>query len=137
VILRFLLVAVLFFSTLSPALGDSPELEAAVSLAVDGRYEEALTAFENLLKREPENPVLNYYAGMACLRSKQVDRAIAYLEHAVGKKAPFPQAYQWLGEAYQAKEKSADALRVVDQGLARFPRNAALRQLQAELRGGE
>jgi TolA-binding protein len=136
VFFRYFAIAFLLHLTLSPARADDPELRAAVSLAVDGRFEEALAAFEDLLKREPESAVLSYYVGMAHLRLKNLDRAIVYLENAVRKKAPFPQAYLWLGEAYLGKEKPSEARRVVDQGVARFPRNPALRQLQAELGAG-
>jgi tetratricopeptide (TPR) repeat protein len=136
VISGFLLIAGLFLLALSPALGDNPELQEAVALAVDGRFEEALSAFESLLGKEPESPLLSYYAGMACLRLKRLDRAISYLEYAIFRKAPFPQAYLGLGEAYIAKEKPAEARRVIEEGVNRFPRNPALRELRSELAGG-
>ena len=109
------------------------ELDKGISLAVDARYEEALSVFRKLHREKPDDPLLNYYVGITYLRLKNLENAIAYLRRAVQEKASFPQAYFLLGRAYQKKKMRDKARTVVEKGIRRFPRNPRLRQLLEEI----
>jgi tetratricopeptide (TPR) repeat protein len=111
--------------------------ERAIALAVDGRYEEALKIFRELLYESPEDPLLNYYAGTACVRLDRIGEGMSYLERAVRYKARFPQAYLELGEAYLKKKLKREALKVASTGLERFPKNQPLQDLVRRIEEGD
>jgi predicted Zn-dependent protease len=110
---------------------DEAEIRRGIRLAVDARYAEAHQVFRDLWRQAPENPRLNYYTGLTLLRMGRSAEGVAHLEHSVKNKAPFPEAYLELAQAYRKRNRRAEMLRVVEQGLARFPRNAALIDLSA------
>jgi len=98
-----------------------------------GDYQRAYEVFRGLLRDAPDDPLLNYYTGAACLRMNRQAEGMEYLERAVKHQAPFPQAYQELGEAYLKKKLNAEARDVVEKGLGRFPKNLALQTLRARI----
>jgi tetratricopeptide (TPR) repeat protein len=124
---------------LSPAVlaGNEEAREQAIALAVDGQYEEALRIFQRLLHDSPENPLLNYYAGAACVRTNRVGEGMGYLERAVRYEAQFPQAYLELSEAYLKRKLKAEALKVASRGLEQFPENERLRSLVRRIERAE
>ncbi len=108
--------------------------DEAVSLAIAGDYEKAYQIFRALLREAPEDPLLNYYAGATCVRMNKLAEGIGYLEGAVRQKAPFPQAYEELAEAYLKKKLNSQARDLVEKGLSLFPKNRRLRDLQIKIK---
>lgn len=60
--------------------------EQAKTLFNDGKYEEAKTAFEKLLKRNPRNGNLNYWYGVCCYKTGEKENSLKYLELAAERK---------------------------------------------------
>ncbi len=102
-------------------------------MAIAGEYQRAYNIFRELLHDAPDDPLLNYYTGAACVRMNKQAEGIGYLERAVGHEAPFPQAYQELGEAYLKRKLNTEARDVVEKGLSRFPKNLALQKLREKI----
>lgn len=125
--------ALLLFCSTGQASRRDPELDKAISHALAAEYKEALAIFQALLTRTPDDSLLNYYAGVSCLRLARLDHGIGYLEKSIQEKAPFPQAYAWLGEAYLEKKSRDKAKAIVEQGLKLFPRNKQLLDLMQRL----
>lgn len=121
--------ALLFFCSTSAASSPNPQLEKAISLAVAAEYRLALDIFQELLKPAPHDPLLNYYAGITSLRLNRIEHAIFYLEKSVQEKAPFPQAYIWLSEAYLERNMKDKARSAAEKGLHSFPRNRPLQRM--------
>lgn len=135
---RALLAAVLSLFLGAPLVAAYEEdLEKAIDLAVDARYEEALQIFQRLLRRDPDDPLLNYYAGITSLRLGRLEPGIAYLEQSIRGRAAFPQAYYWLGAAYLQKKWKEKARATVGRGLELFPRNQQLRGLKEKVLSSE
>jgi predicted Zn-dependent protease len=107
--------------------------EQAVTLAIDGQYEPALEIFLDLVRESPDDPALNYYAGLTYLRLKRLGQAMSYLERAVRLKAGFPQPYVELAKLYLDKKLKTEAAKMVDQGLRRFPKHQPLLSLRQRL----
>ena len=127
------LLLVFCFSTLLLAAQQRPKQAEAVSLAIAGDYQHAYDIFRDLLHESPDDPLLNYYAGAACVRLNKQAEGIDYLERAVRREAPFPQAYQELGEAYVKKKLNAQAQDIVEKGLAKYPKNQPLQKLKVKI----
>jgi tetratricopeptide (TPR) repeat protein len=112
----------------------SEEVQRAIVMATEGEYRDALGLFREQLARKDDDPLLNYYVGLCHFYLKETDQAVVFLNRAVEKKAPFPQAFYWLTQARLAKDQDERALEVLRRGLDTFPKNLKLRKLEAELR---
>lgn len=128
----------LFVLLLTPAWGVAPsedeELDKGVLLALDGEYEEALEVFLGLLRRKPNDPVLNYYTGLIHFYLEQSAEAAVYLEKSIKEDAPFPEAYYWLAQAHLSEQQMDEAKKTVAAGLKEFPGNKDLEELGKLLR---
>src|SRR5688572_17035604 len=91
-----------------------------------GAYGQALRRYEDLLKKEPGNPLLNFKAGVCYLHSRsQKTKAVTYLEKSVNgspgmvrgemreNEAPVT-AFKYLGDAYRHAFKFDDAIRAYE-----------------------
>lgn len=68
-----------------------------------GDYKKAIEKWTVLLETKPQNDTLNYFIGMAHMNSKDVNRAIPFLERTVQSQDSFPlinEANHYLGLAY-------------------------------------
>jgi serine/threonine-protein kinase len=54
------------------------QIDRAEMLMIAGRYEESLDAFHDVMLRNPENPLANYWAGVIHVRLGRADRALAF-----------------------------------------------------------
>ncbi|RPJ58362.1 MAG: hypothetical protein EHM23_17780 [Acidobacteria bacterium] len=125
-------VLFLCLSTVPLFAQQRPDRDEAVSLAIAGEYQRAYNIFRELLHDAPDDPLLNYYTGAACVRMNREAEGAAYLEKAVRQAAPFPQAYQELAEAYLKKKLDSQARDVIEKGLKRFPKNQGLQKLRVK-----
>ncbi|KAA6310364.1 hypothetical protein EZS27_038320, partial [termite gut metagenome] len=74
-------------------------LEQAKTMFTRKQYDTAKPVFQRYLKGAPTNPNYNYWYGVCCLKTGEVEKAIKPLEIALEKKiqnAPF-----FLGETYR------------------------------------
>ena len=77
-----------------------PEYEQGVAILETGDYMKARRAFERAAKKSPRDPdVLNMLA-YSQRKSGQLDRAIDTYKQALALRPQFPQAREYLGEAY-------------------------------------
>ena len=60
--------------SVAPAAEDE-ELDRGIMLAMDGEYEQALEIFVELLRPKPDDPILNYYAGLVHFYLSQMAEA--------------------------------------------------------------
>ncbi len=72
------------------------------SFLKQGRYDEGIRTFDAILKKDPNNPVANYYMGRFYLAQEKPEIALTYLRRAVRFYPKSPKYYFWLGVAYWA-----------------------------------
>ncbi len=105
------------FAAGSPSAGKSKDearpsgYEAGVALLDAGRFEQARQKLETAARESPRDPdVLNMLA-YSQRKSGQLDRAIATYKRALSLRPRFPQAREYLGEAYlQASLRELETL---------------------------
>lgn len=103
--------------------------EQIVALRHAGRHDEACTLAVALAARHPDDATLQYQA--ACVHDfLGLDaRAVPYYRAAIAGALPREQlrsAYLGLGSTYRALGRYAEAVRTLEEGLARFPDAAEL-----------
>ena len=92
-----------------------PNYLAAVKLAEDAHYADAIAAFSALNK--PEDPRVLNWIGFSLRKLGKVDEAMPYYDKALSKAPDFTPAHEYLGEAYlQMKnvEKAKDQLAQIE-----------------------
>lgn len=62
----------------------------ATHLSANGREKEALAHARRAVELEPANPVLNYNAGLAYMKTKDYDKALMYAQKAYSLNFPLP-----------------------------------------------
>ena len=76
-----------------------------------------IDAFEAMLARGPDNEMLRFSLGNACLAEARHAEAIGHLRRAVELKADYSAAWKLLGRALAANGEPAEALLAFDRGL--------------------
>ena len=105
-------------------------LERGIRLREAGELEEARTVLLELLQVDPEDPAVNYQCAWVHDRMGLEREAIPLYERAIGRGlsgADLEGAILSLGSSYRAVGDSAKAAAVLRGGVARFPRNRAMR----------
>lgn len=72
--------------------------EKAKQLFNEGKFEEAKTSFENLLKKNPKNGNLNYWYGVCLYETGETKACISHLEFAAERRVR--EAYRYLAMSY-------------------------------------
>lgn len=94
-------------------------LDEGIKLLDEGRFDEALKAFEKAVALEPRNPMPHYYAGVAYHRSRQPIPAINSLNRALRLRPGMPEAIFEIGiilEELGRFERAMEAFRTVAAG---------------------
>lgn len=95
------LLAASLAAAAAPRALDDPEFEKAVEAYADGRFDESRLAFENLMKRFPDDPnVLNNLAVVA-VRQGDVERAVDLFKRAISTDAAINTGYRNLTAVYE------------------------------------
>ncbi|HZV64689.1 MAG TPA: tetratricopeptide repeat protein [Telluria sp.] len=77
----------------------TPHAVFANHLYAHGKNEEALREFKRAVELEPENPTINYNAGLAYVRTKEYDKALYHAKKAYAQNFPLPGLKNKLVEA--------------------------------------
>jgi predicted Zn-dependent protease len=106
-------------AALKLAPGD-PDLkrQLAAALYEAGDYKSALPIFEELRRRAPDAPRLQFLIGDSYLRLEQPDKALPFLEPAARSAPDFPPAQASLGLAYIRTGKPAEAIPHLEKALS-------------------
>ncbi len=84
--------------------------QLAAALLTTGDNHGAQQLVEQLLKRQPDSPELNYLEGSALLNQQEVTQAIPHLEKAVARDPAMPAAHSALARAYLQTQQTAKAI---------------------------
>ena len=87
-------------------------LEQAKSMFTRGEYDKAKPVFERLAKSAPNNANYNYWYGVCCLKTGEIQQSIKYLEFAHKKK--IQNAPLHLGQAYDELYQFDEAVRAYE-----------------------
>ena len=105
-------------------------LERAIRLREAGELEEARAVLQKPLERNPEDPAVNYRCAWVHDRMAREREAITLYERAIERGlsgGDLEGAILSLGSSYRAVGNAAKAAEVLRGGVARFPRNRAMR----------
>jgi tetratricopeptide (TPR) repeat protein len=83
------------------------QFDKAFNLIQNGRDEEAILVLDEILKKEPKNPIALFKKGNCFINMGKFKEAINELEKAVASKNDFPEAFELLGNLY-AEERNAE-----------------------------
>ena len=75
------------------------DLPHAIQAFNSGKFDEAIAAFSDLLRRTPDDPDANYYMGLAYFRAERPRDARPYLERATALSPAKPEVWKALGLA--------------------------------------
>ena len=81
------ITAVIMLLTCLPATGRTQSLDQARKLYGEGRYAEAMPAFEKLVRQSPNNSSYNLWYGVCCYETNDLTTAEIYLQAARKRKA--------------------------------------------------
>lgn len=103
------------------------DLEKAINLREQGKLNESNTLLQKLVKKNPNNAILNYqYAWSFDVLEMEVE-AIKYYERSIELELPdeyLKEAYLGLGSTYRCIGKYIQAKDVFEKALARFDDNS-------------
>lgn len=121
----FLLLAVNNASAQNNTVGLPDEafetLKRAVALGNEGMYEAALTDFDNLAERFPDNYVVQYERLFALYHLQRFDDVAKEAKKLVKHKDADPMVFQMYGNVLDILGKPDEARKVYHKGLERFP----------------
>ncbi len=113
-------------------------LEAARASLFEGRYGEAISAYQAILKRDPKNVDAMTHLGLIVAIGGHADSALETFEKALTLDPNYPPALYYRGQVlYEAKKDSAGAIRSWEKFLAVAPAGedrARVEKLIAEAR---
>lgn len=121
-VVRLLAAGALFLAALAMPLAAQTPLDQVARLIEEGRYQEAKTRIDEVVRREPANPRAAFLAGQVRLSLGETDQAVRELERATKLDAESPLYHLWLGRAYSVQLGQAGALR--QRGIATRMRDA-------------
>ncbi|NDV65917.1 tetratricopeptide repeat protein [Bacteroides sp. 224] len=94
------------------ATSSAQSLEEARKMFSNGEYEKAKPTFNRLLKSQPNNSNYNYWYGVCCINTGDIEEAIKPLEFAHKRKVP--NATLYLGQAYDQLYRFEEAVTIYE-----------------------
>jgi tetratricopeptide (TPR) repeat protein len=104
------LLLLVSFSGWSAAQSVQTYIDQGIKHSQEGRYDQALQAFDRALKLKPKDPALITYKGIVYYAKGQNDRALPLFEEAIRLNPNFGRAYYQRGMIYYNQEKYDQAL---------------------------
>lgn len=96
-------------------------MESARGLLQAGKFDEAISAFENVLERNPHFAPAYYGVGNAHFRKGNLDDALEYYSGALHINKEMPEALMAIGSVLVRKEQHTEALKKFQEALALNP----------------
>jgi tetratricopeptide (TPR) repeat protein len=104
----------LLFLLLLPGLSPAQDVQSSIAQGIQhsqaSRYDQALQAFDQALKLQPNDPALITYKGIVYYAQGQNGRAMKEFEAALKLNPSFGRAYYQRGMIYEKQEKYDQAL---------------------------
>lgn len=134
---ELVLLSALVSFLLAPALRaqDQPSLDAALAAFRAGRYAEAASVCEALIKEKPDVPGFHFWRGRALLEQGRVEEAIREFRVVLKTKSDSVETLYWLGAALKKSGDLEGARQAWEQALAVRPGYVEAKQALAELKG--
>lgn len=88
------------------------------------QYPEALEAYAQFVKDNPQNPDAKFPAANLYYKQKNYKKTVEILEPTLGKGEPHPNSYRIVAKAYERMGKFKDAIRIWEKQLVKFPNDA-------------
>jgi tetratricopeptide (TPR) repeat protein len=92
------------------ALDSTALLQNAIALGRAGRHQEALSAYDEILRHWPEFPDALNNRGVSLAQLQRYDEALASFDRAVAVRVNFPEALRNRGAAFEGKDELDSAL---------------------------
>jgi arylsulfatase A-like enzyme len=108
-------------------------LHGATLAAEDGRWDDAIRLYEQVVASDPQIFTARLELGLALARRKSWSRALPHLELVARRLSDYADARYTLALAYSSLGRRADAAREARAALAKEPRHPAARRLLEEL----
>jgi len=106
-----------------PNIDQDRDFLEGVAFFKEGNYAQAVTSFEKVLKKYPENPVIYYNLGISTIRNGQKDEGLAYLEKASSLSPKMSEVYIALAEVYFSEGDSGKARKAAEEAINLEPAN--------------
>lgn len=100
---------------------DLPKFEAAIGLYDEGDYEEALVEFDKLVKRYPDDYLVNYERALTLYRLSRYDDVVEVAKKLMSNKDVKADVYQLCGNATDMLGEPNEAIKIYAEGLKQFP----------------
>ena len=110
----------------------NPRASEAARAMSEQRYDEAATAYRELLKAHPEEPTLLANLGIALAMGGHEAEAVAPLEHALRLNPKLTNARMFLGSSYLAIDQPEKAVAALKVALSAQPSSTENRRMLAE-----
>ena len=102
------------------------KFDQGVQFYQQGKFDEAIEAFEDVIINKPDFAEGYYNLGMAYLRQGDPDRAIEVIDKAIELKPDFVEAYFGIGQAYIDKGEEEQATEIFKKAVAINPSDAKI-----------
>jgi len=113
--------------TLSPS-EPGPGIMAAYILARLGRFQEAKTRYQQLLKQRPDDPlILNNFASVLAEAGTNLDDAMRYAQRALQSNPSDPQLKDTVGWIYAKRNDTNAALQILSNLAKQYPNSSTYR----------
>lgn len=118
---------------------ESAQYEAALNLLKEGRYKDALTAFDQFIRQHPQStflPGAHFWAGNAALQAKEVAAASTYFNTVLKtwpQDAAAPDAMLGLANSQQALGDAKTSQETLKKLVERFPDSSAAQAARQRL----
>lgn len=110
------------------------DLEKAIQLRKEGKLKESNEILVNLVRKYPEDPMINYHCAWSFDALGLEKNAVQYYEKAISIGLPEEElrgAYLGLGSTYRTLGKYEKSKKIFQEGLAKFPKDEAMKVFYA------
>lgn len=129
----FLLLAGIGFVKYSGASTLRNEIKLGNKYLQEGKYEEAVLAFQKAIKIEPKSVEARVGLGKAYIGSGKIDLAEKAFKEAISINAKKPQAYIELAKLYENEGKTNDAIAILEKGYSATG-NSSIKKMLDEIK---